>query len=579
LVGWVVAILLIRITRFGAASIEGYAALEEEARMPDKSDHGRLLAGTAPAPPLELVELWRALGYWNEERIGWLLEKAARMWPDRTAVVDDGGRYSFAELSRRSDAIASALLEAGIKPGHVVSWMLPNSAEAIAVATAVWRVGAVSNPIVTIYRAHELRFILGQLRPFAVIAASQFRNRRHAEELDAVLDEIGHHPALCLLSGGSLEGWRKLDDLGGGAPIPPSLEPSRPDVPCLVLYTSGSTAEPKGVLHSSRTLLHEVRSMQREWGLSWGDRFFMASPLTHITGTLQGMILPLMLGATNVLQSIWDPEAAVERIQREGVTYTVGATVFLQGTVEEYQHRGMTPTLRQFTCGGASVPPHLIELAEAIGFAAYRVWGMTEFPTTTLNSEYHSLRSRAFTDGHVAEGIDIRTVGDDGVPLPPGREGELQARGPERMLGYVAPELNKGTHFEDGWLSTGDVGFVDESGYVTVTGRIKDIINRGGEKLAARDIEDLLASHPSVAEVAVIGVPGGRLGERVCAAIVLRSGPRPPEAELKTFLESRSLARQKIPEEIRFFDELPRTAAGKVQKFKLVERWTTEPQG
>jgi acyl-CoA synthetase (AMP-forming)/AMP-acid ligase II len=251
----------------------------------------------------------------------------------------------------------------------------------------------------------------------------------------------------------------------------------------------------------------------------------------------------------------------------------VGATVFLQGTVEEYQRRGVAPTLRQFTCGGASVPPHLIEVAGSLGFAAHRVWGMTEFPTTTLNSEYHSLQSRAFTDGHVAEAIEIRTVDAGGAPLPDGREGELQARGPERMLGYVAPELNKGICFDDGWLSTGDVGFVDDGGYVTVTGRIKDIINRGGEKLAARDIEDVLATHPAVAEVAVIGVPGGRLGERVCAAIVLRPGGRLADSELEEFLESRRLARQKIPEEFRLLDELPRTAAGKVQKFKLVEGW------
>src|SRR5581483_3861830 len=211
-----------------------------------------------------------------------------------------------------------------------------------------------------------------------------------------------------------------------------------------------------------------------------------------------------------------DPERAVRRMQEEGVTYSVGATVFLQGTVEEYQRLGAKPTLRQFTCGGASVPPHLIEAAEDLGFAAHRVWGMTEFPTTTLNSEYHSLRSRALTDGHVAEGIEIRTVDENGRPLATGMEGELQARGPERMLGYVAPELNEGICVAGGWLATGDVGFVDAEGYVTVTGRIKDIINRGGEKLAARDIEDVLATHPGVAEVAVLGVPGGRLGERVC---------------------------------------------------------------
>lgn len=538
----------------------------------DRSDHLRLLAGSGPEPPTELAAAWQARGYWTDERIGWILDRASRMWPDRTAIVDDQGTYTFAQVQARSDAIAAALLEAGIHRGHVVSWTLPNSVEAIATATAVWRVGAVSNPIVTIYRDHELRFILGQMRPFAVIAATEFRKRRHAEELHAILEAIGHRPALRISSGGEVPGWRRLEELDARS-LPAALEPAPPEAPCLVLYTSGSTAEPKGVAHSSRTLLHEVRSMQREWGLSWCDRFFMASPLTHITGSLQGMILPLLLGATDVLQAIWDPEGAVDMMEREGVTYSVGATVFLQGTLEEYQRRGGRPTLRQFTCGGASVPPHLIEAAQELGFAAYRVWGMTEFPTTTLNSQYHSLGSRAHTDGHIAEGIEIRTVSEDGSPLPIGREGELQARGPERMLGYVVPELNEGVCFADGWLSTGDVGFVDSEGYATVTGRIKDIINRGGEKLAARDIEDVLAAHPAVAEVAVLGVPGGRLGERVCAAVVLRPGAEPSGEELKAFLESNRLARQKIPEEIRFYLDLPRTAAGKVQKFKLIETW------
>lgn len=536
-------------------------------------DFVRLLAGTAPAPPAALRAGWEARGYWTSERIGWLLERASRMWPDRTAVVDDSGRYTFAELQARSDAIARTLVEAGIQPGHVVSWSLPNSVDAIAVATAAWRVGAVSNPIVTIYRAHEFRFILGQLRPFAVIAAGEFRARRYAEELDGILDELGHRPAVRLVRAGAQPGWSQLGEAAGSTPLPASAQPAPPDAPCLVLYTSGSTAEPKGVAHSSRTLLHEVRSMAREWGLSWQDRFFMASPLTHITGTLQGMILPLLLGATDVLQAAWDPELAVTRMEAERASYTVGATVFLQGTIEEYQRIGVRPTLRQFTCGGASVPPHLIEAADALGITSYRVWGMTEFPTTTLSSEHHPLARRAFTDGHVAEGIEIRALGPDGRPRPVGEEGELCARGPERMLGYVVPEQNRGVVLADGWLATGDVGFVDGGGYVTVTGRTKDIINRGGEKFAARDIEDVLATHPAVAEVAVLGVPGGRLGEMVCAAVILRPGAAVTEAELRDFLESRRIARQKIPEQFRFPEQLPRTAAGKVQKFRLIADW------
>jgi len=313
--------------------------------------------------------------------------------------------------------------------------------------------------------------------------------------------------------------------------------------------------------------------MMREWALTWRDVMFMASPLTHITGILQGLIVPTMAGARSVLMAQWDAAEGVDLIEKEGATYIAGATVFLQGVVEEYQRRGGRPALQQFTCGGATVPPHLIEAADALGIVAYRCWGMTEFPTTTLASENDPLDRRARTDGHKAEAVEVEAVDDDWHPLPDGEEGELRVRGPERMTGYVDASLNAEVIDDEGWFYTGDVGVVDEAGYVTITGRRKDIINRGGEKFSAREIEDLLAGHPSVAEVAVVAVPGGRLGERVCAAVVPRAGHDIDRAALLAWLEEHRIARQKLPEEVRAMAELPHTPAGKVQKFRIVEAW------
>jgi acyl-CoA synthetase (AMP-forming)/AMP-acid ligase II len=543
---------------------------------------GLRLRATAPPAPDALVRHWRASGWLTGERIGWCLERAAAQWPGRPAVVDADVVHTFADLRARADTVAAALLGAGVGAGDVVTWTLPNGVDAIAVAAAVWRIGAVNNPVVAIYREHELAFVLDQLRPAAVVTTVEHRGRRHADELDDVLATIGHTPAVRLVTGGMSTGWVALDDMPVAGRLPPDLAPAPADDPCLVLYTSGTTASPKGAVHSSATLLQEVRSMQREWGLTWRDVMFMASPLTHITGLLQGLLVPTAMGARSVLLDRWDPAEAVDRIEASGATYMAGATPFLQGVLDEYRsgarsrsrgRGGARPALRQFCCGGSVVPPHLIEEADGLGITAFRCWGMTEFPTTTLASENDPLDRRSHTDGHIAEAVSVEAVDEARQPVAAGVEGELRVRGPERMLGYADPDVDPSAVDAEGWFYTGDLGTVDDAGYVCITGRRKDVINRGGEKFSAREIEDLLARHPSIVDVAVVGVPGGRLGERVCAAVVARSGVTVDGAELRRFLEDQRIARQKVPEEIRVLDDLPRTASGKVQKFRLVADW------
>jgi acyl-CoA synthetase (AMP-forming)/AMP-acid ligase II len=517
-------------------------------------------------------EQWRALGWRTDERLGLALDRAADRYPDAEAVVAESGRATFGELRARSDAVARVLLQGGMGPGDVVSWLLPNGIDAVAVAAAIWRVGATSNPLVPILRFKELSFVFAQLRPGAVIAAPVIRGHGMAAEVDDALTRAGHSPKLRLAAGEPHSGWGVLDPTASGPAVTP--RPAAPDEPCLVLYTSGTTAEPKGVLHTSVTLAQEVRSMVREWGLSWRDTMLMASPLTHITGILQGLLVPCHAGARVVVLDRWDPEACWEAIERESVTYMAGATPFLQGLVEARADagRGWT-TLRQYCCGGAAVPPHLIEAAEELGISAYRAWGMTEFPTTTMGSERDPLAKRAHTDGRPAEGVEIEAVDGDRMPLPTGSEGELRVHGPERMVGYTDPALDEEVLDEAGWLYTGDVGIVGEDGYVRVTGRLKDIVNRGGEKFSTREIEDLVAGHPAVAEAAVIGLPDRRLGEQVCAVVVPRAGGAVSSDELAAFLHSHRLARQKVPERLEVVERLPRTPAGKVQKFELVRRF------
>jgi acyl-CoA synthetase (AMP-forming)/AMP-acid ligase II len=528
----------------------------------------------APPLPAELVARWRELGMSGDARLGWALEQAALRRPDAVAVIDERRRVTFGELRDLSNAVAAQLLEAGVGAGDVVTFALPNVIETVAAAAAIWRIGAINNPVVTLYREHEFAFILGQLQPAAVMAGGDIRGRNLCVEIDGALAGSGWEPRLRLRFGGApVDGWQEL---GAGAAVdglPPSVEPAPADRPCVVLYTSGTTSDPKAVLHDASSILQEVASMQRAWGLTFRDRMLMASPLTHITGLLQGLLVPCLIGGAAVLLDRWDPAACVAAIESEGATYMAGATPFLQGLLGAYGDAmpAAGPSLRQYCCGGASVPPELIEAADRMGISAYRCWGMTELPTATLASERDPLERRANTDGRIAEGVEVEAVDEERRPLPTGAEGELRLRGPERMIGYLRPSDNEAALDGDGWFYSGDLGVVDEAGYVSITGRLKDIVNRGGEKLSTREIEELILRHDAVVDVAVIPIADERLGEDVCAVIVTGDS-RPADAELIAFLRDQKIAVQKLPRRIERVDELPRTASGKVRKQELIER-------
>jgi acyl-CoA synthetase len=327
----------------------------------------------------------------------------------------------------------------------------------------------------------------------------------------------------------------------------------------------------------------------------------MAAPLQHITGVLNAMTIPLLVGACAVLSDRWVPELAVRDITAHRVTWTAGATVFLQELTEAARAAGTRLPLRMFACGGAPVPRAVMERSEEQGIPAARVYGLTELPTVTVMNRSHPFAARAETDGAIAPGVEVRVVDGDTQSLPPGSEGELLVRGPERMIGYLDPASNRAALDDDGWLRTGDVGTVDRAGLLTVTGRLKDVVNRGGEKFSARDIEDLLAAHPAVRQAAVVPGPDARFGEVPVAFVVLDPavldpavldptgldptgldptgldptglGPAGPAAadELARHLHAAGLARQKTPAAWHFLEALPMTPSGKVKKFELAQ--------
>jgi len=306
----------------------------------------------------------------------------------------------------------------------------------------------------------------------------------------------------------------------------------------------------------------------------------MPAPLAHLTGAVVGVTVPLGAGAGSVLMDVWDPDRAVPLIEREGCCFSAGTPTLLEEIVSRYEEAGRRSSLLDYSVGGQAVAPRLIERAEEVGIGAFRLYGMTEHLTTTIVNRSAPLAIRSQTDGVIGPGSEISTIDPDGKVLPLDTAGEIRVRGPERMAGYVDPEHNAAALDPEGWFSTGDIGRIDADGVVRIEGRIKEIINRGGEKFSAREMEDVICRHPAVRQAAVVPAPDERFGEVPAAFVVLASGSDAPDGEgLADFVRAQGLARQKTPVAWIAVESLPTTPFGKVKKQELIARLAAAPTG
>jgi cyclohexanecarboxylate-CoA ligase len=521
-----------------------------------------------PAGALAPAERYRAQGFWTGERVDDGLRAAARRHPGRLAVIDGERRITYAAFDADVDRAAAMLTRLGVRPGEVVSFQLPNWYEAAIIYQATARIGATSNPIVPIYRDREVRFILEQAQSRVVVIPDRFRGfdyRAMMRKIAADLPELGHVLVVGEPDAHSTSFHDELS-ISGADFTPPQRSGS--DL-ALLLYTSGTESRPKGALHTHDTLVYECQSVIDLYGLGASDVVLMASPVTHITGLLYALQLPFAIGATAVLLDVWSVPAALDLIERERCTFTVGATPFLHGLVHapDLADRDIS-SMRLFVCGGADIPPALIRAAaERTSMLATRVYGSTECPIATGTPPSHELAMHATTDGQPVGPTEVRVVDDEEHVLTPPAIGNLQVRGPDLCVGYRDPDLNAKAFTADGWFRTGDLAELAADRTMRISGRLKDIIVRGGENLSAREIEDLVAEHPGVDEVAVVAFPDEVLGERACAYVVGDAGLTLDA--LIAFLRRSGLANQKLPERLRLVDELPKTASGKVQKFQL----------
>lgn len=534
-----------------------------------------------------------------------LLQRWAEQRPQHAALKSPATTLSFAQLLARVDSVSAELKALAVAPGDVVAFQLPNWAEAFVLYHALLAIDAIALPLLPALRDRDLAYMLRETQASLVIAPGTWRGIDHAamarrvcgpEVRLALVHEPqavdAHQPRADLSNArragepnNTLAAGALLHPAGRGEAAQPALQttslaqarpsacgapPGSLDAVCCVIFTSGTSGRPKAVLYTHRNLGAEGREMVRVEGITGDDVLFVPPAIGHVSGISFGICMALHAGATVCLLPEWQPDRAVALIDQERCTWTAGATPFLQGLVRA---AASTPpvlaSLRVFRCGGASVPPELIRQARALGVDAYRSYGLSEHPTVAGRAGQPDAVC-AHADGIVHPLVEVRIVdpADASRGRAAGEEGEIATRGPDRSLGYLRDADTAASRHGD-WLLTGDLGTLSADGVLRVTGRKKDIIIRKGENISAREIEDVLAEHPAVAEVAVVGVPDAERGEMVCCVAVSRGGAALELAMLCGHLVDRGLPTFKLPERLVLLPQLPTNAGGKVRKSAL----------
>ena len=522
---------------------------------------------------------WRDSRAWAGVALGDAFARTVQRRGDATVLLEGDLALSYGDLAARVGAFAAGLARHGVGPGDAVAYQLPNWWEAAVALLAAVSLGAHAVPIVPILRGREVSVILRQTRPRAIVLPARFRGTDFVAQAHEVLAGVTDlDPLLVVVRADtrpSLPRAMRFEDVGAEAQAPIAARTVAPDALAVVIYTSGSTADPKGAMHSHQTLGAELASLVDAHGLGDADRVLMPSPLTHVSGVVHGILAPALLGTSVVLQDRWDPAAALAAIERHRVTYMIGAPTFLQELLAQ-PSLGLhdLSSLRLFSCGGASVAPELMRLGRARipNLVTKRSYGSSEFPTIATTGVEDALARGLDTEGRALRGVELRVTDDEGTALPAGAEGEIRARGPDCFLGYVDAALDADSFDAEGFFRTGDLGVVDADGYLRITGRVKDIIVRKGEKISAREVEDLLLEHPAIADAALIPLADPDTGERACACVQLAADAAPLALDaLVAFLRARDLTPQKLPEQLELVDDFPRTPSGKINKRLLRE--------
>ena len=528
-----------------------------------------------------------AKGWWHDRTINDELDACVAAHPDKLALtavrVENGEvqRFTYRSLAAMADRMAVGLARLGVGRNDVVAMQLPNWWQFTVLYLACSRIGAVLNPLMHIFRERELSFMLKHGEAKLLVVPKLFRGFDHEAMARSLQPQLPHLQRILVVGGRA--GDNPADDFDALLTEPAwEREPDArdiltrsrpgPDDITQLMYTSGTTGEPKGVMHSANTVMANIIAYAQRLALGAEDVVLMASPMAHQTGFMYGLMMPIMLGASAVLQDQWDSKRAVELIRTEGVSFTMASTPFLTDLTKGVQEGGLAvPTLKTFLCAGAPIPGPLVEQARRVlGSKIVSAWGMTENGAVTLIRLDDDDQLAFSTDGCPLPGVELKVVDFEGHPQAVGQIGRLLVRACSNFGGYLRrPHLN-GTDAE-GWFDTGDLAYLNAQGYVRISGRSKDVIIRGGENIPVFEIEALLYKHPAVAQVAIVAYPDERLGERACAIVVPKPRLTLDQAGMVAFLKEQKVALQYLPERLIVRDAMPATPSGKIQKFKLRE--------
>ncbi|MEY2449146.1 MAG: acyl-CoA synthetase [Acidimicrobiaceae bacterium] len=515
---------------------------------------------------LALEREWIAKGWWTDDSLGSLLHQGLGAHGDEPFTVRSSVRPYVATLAvvrEQALTLAQGLRDRGVGQGDVVGFQLPNWVEAAYVFYAAAFLGAVVMPVVHFYGPKEVGYILRKTPPKAFVTFDRFGALSGTTTL---LASGAPQPELVAVVGDDPSGYEPLEAWFGAGVLdrPADVDPSSP---ALIAYTSGTTSDPKGVVHTHRTIGFEVRQLSSAQPTK-APPSIVGAPVGHGIGMLAALLIPAVQGKPIHLIDVWDPGWILQQMAEEELMSGTGATYFLTSLLDHptFDPEVHIPLMRYIGLGGAAVPAAVAERATAMGISIVRMYGSTEHPSITGSTHDDPLEKRAGTDGHPLDGCEIRLAAD----------GEIESRGPDCFAGYTDADLTATVFDADGWYRTGDIGVLDDDGYLTITDRKSDVIIRGGENVSAAEVEGVLAHIDGVLECAVVAAPDARFGEHACAFI---RGTPPSMQDVQAAMAAAGLARQKWPEEIRAIADFPRTPSGKVQKFVLRKQLREEAVG
>lgn len=516
-------------------------------------------------------------GYWTDQSLNDVWNDRVAKYPNQEYISDNlGVRLTFGEIDDKASRLAAWLRDVGVNNGDVVTFQMPPWSEFCILYVACLKVGAVIHPLPVTFNGEDLVFGMNLVGSKAFMCPTFHHKTNFEDQILSVVDRIP------TLSKEAIAVHDKTVESHGTITLKEIFETYEPytDAPgstsdevVLILSTSGTTGRPKAVLLSHNNVIFSEKTFTKGLGLTHKDVMFMPAPLNHATGFNHGLISPLLLGGRVVLQQEFKPLEAIEIMNKEGVTWSMGATPFifdLLNTADEYN---LTfESLKLYLCGGAPVPGSMVQRAHKHGLLLCEIYGSTEScPHLGVPPKY-CLEWNGAWSGVPFEGIEVKVVDDKGNEVPCGKQGEELSRGPHMFCGYLNNKEATDTDLsDDGWFASGDLCYMDEQGRIRINGRKKEILIRGGINISANEVDDNLIGCPGIGSHATIGLPDDRLGERICTFIVQEGDVTPTLDSIAEYLDSKGVAKRLRPEHLEFIDEIPLTESGKVKRNLLAD--------